>query len=72
MVAHCVVVLTGGKGRIEHAVVVMKQHDAKRLLVSGTDPVVTKADLSGSHNTVYAVDGAHVYLAGLKSPLLRV
>ncbi len=27
---------------------------------------------AGAHNTVYALDGAHVYLAGLKSPLLRV
>lgn len=27
---------------------------------------------SGSHNTVYALDGEHVYLAGLKSPLLTV
>src|SRR6267378_1954630 len=27
---------------------------------------------SGSHNTIYSADGAHVYLAGLKSPLLSV
>ena len=27
---------------------------------------------SGSHNTVYARDGKHAYLAGLKSPLLTV
>jgi DNA-binding beta-propeller fold protein YncE len=27
---------------------------------------------SGSHNTVCGLDGKHVYLAGLKSPLLRV
>jgi DNA-binding beta-propeller fold protein YncE len=27
---------------------------------------------SGSHNTVYAIDGKHAYLAGLKSPLLTV
>ncbi len=27
---------------------------------------------SGSHNTVYGLDGKHVYLAGLKSPLLTV
>ena len=27
---------------------------------------------SGSHNTVYGLDGAHAYLAGLKSPLLTV
>lgn len=27
---------------------------------------------SGAHNTVYGADGKHVYLAGLKSPLLTV
>jgi hypothetical protein len=27
---------------------------------------------SGSHNTVYGLDGRHAYLAGLKSPLLTV
>ncbi|HEV3168527.1 MAG TPA: hypothetical protein VGZ22_31260 [Isosphaeraceae bacterium] len=27
---------------------------------------------AGSHNTVYGIDGKHVYLAGLKSPLLTV
>jgi DNA-binding beta-propeller fold protein YncE len=27
---------------------------------------------SGSHNTIYSADGAHVYLAGLKSPVLSV
>lgn len=27
---------------------------------------------SGSHNTVFAVDGSRVYLAGLKSPLLSI
>lgn len=27
---------------------------------------------SGAHNTVYGLDGRHAYLAGLKSPLLRV
>src|SRR5678816_4233635 len=27
---------------------------------------------SGAHNTIYALDGRHAYLAGLKSPLLRV
>lgn len=39
------VVLTGGSGRIEHALDVLRDHKAKRLLVSGTDPVVTKADI---------------------------
>ena len=40
-----VVVLTGGKGRIEHAVDVLSDHKARRLLVSGADPAVTKADI---------------------------
>jgi len=39
------VVLTGGKGRIEYAMADLKQGKIKRLLVSGTDPAVTKADL---------------------------
>jgi uncharacterized SAM-binding protein YcdF (DUF218 family) len=42
------VVLTGGKGRIEHALDVLRQHQAKRLLVSGADPAVTKADIARS------------------------
>lgn len=40
------VVLTGGPGRIEHAVDVVRQHKAKRLLVAGVDPAVTKSDLA--------------------------
>jgi uncharacterized SAM-binding protein YcdF (DUF218 family) len=40
------VVLTGGSGRLEHAVDVLRQHKAGRLLVSGADPSVTKADLA--------------------------
>jgi uncharacterized SAM-binding protein YcdF (DUF218 family) len=40
------VVLTGGAGRIEHAIDVLKQHDAQRLLVAGVDPAVTKPDLA--------------------------
>ncbi len=27
---------------------------------------------SGAHNTIYGLNGAHAYLAGLKSPLLRI
>jgi DNA-binding beta-propeller fold protein YncE len=27
---------------------------------------------SGAHNTIYGLDGRHAYLAGLKSPILRV
>ena len=40
------VVLTGGSGRIEHAIDVVRRHKAGRLLVSGADPSVTKADLA--------------------------
>jgi len=40
------VVLTGGPGRIEHAIDVVKQHKARRLLVAGVDPSVTKPDLA--------------------------
>lgn len=40
------VVLTGGRGRIEHAVDVLRHHEARRLLISGVDPSVTKADLA--------------------------
>ena len=39
------VVITGGSGRIEHGVDVVKQRLARRLLVAGADPSVTKADL---------------------------
>jgi uncharacterized SAM-binding protein YcdF (DUF218 family) len=40
------IVLTGGPGRIEHAIDVVRQHKAKRLLVAGVDPSVTKLDLA--------------------------
>lgn len=40
------VVLTGGPGRIEHAIDVLKAHQARRLLVAGVDPSVTKPDLA--------------------------
>lgn len=39
------VVITGGSGRIEHAIDVLADGDAKRLLIAGADPAVTKADL---------------------------
>ena len=44
--ADAAVVLTGGSGRIEHALDVIRDGKAKRLLVAGADPAVTKADLS--------------------------
>lgn len=40
------VVLTGGPGRIEHAIDVLKMRKARRLLVAGVDPAVTKPDLA--------------------------
>ena len=40
------IVLTGGSGRIEHAVDVLRDGKAKRLLIAGADPSVTKADLA--------------------------
>jgi uncharacterized SAM-binding protein YcdF (DUF218 family) len=40
------VVLTGGKGRIEHAIDVLRAGKAKRLLIAGADPAVTKSDLA--------------------------
>jgi uncharacterized SAM-binding protein YcdF (DUF218 family) len=40
------VVLTGGSGRIEHAIDVLRQGKARRLLVAGADPSVTKDDLA--------------------------
>jgi uncharacterized SAM-binding protein YcdF (DUF218 family) len=50
------VVLTGGAGRLEHAVDVLRAGKAKRLLVAGADPSVTKADiarrLNGNHQLV--------------------
>jgi DNA-binding beta-propeller fold protein YncE len=36
------------------------------------DVIATIDTKSGSHNTIYSADGAHVYMAGLKSPILSV
>ena len=44
--ADAAVVLTGGAGRVEHGLDVIRQRKAARLLISGTDPLVTKADLA--------------------------
>jgi uncharacterized SAM-binding protein YcdF (DUF218 family) len=40
------VVLTGGSGRIEHGIDVLRAGKAKRLLIAGADPAVTKQDLA--------------------------
>lgn len=44
-VTDAAVVLTGGSRRIEHAIDVLRQGKARRLLIAGVDPSVTKADL---------------------------
>ena len=36
------------------------------------DVIATIMTKSGSHNTIYSADGAHVYLAGLRSPTLSI
>lgn len=41
-----VIVLTGGSGRIEHGMAVLRAGKARRLLVAGADPSVTKADIA--------------------------
>jgi uncharacterized SAM-binding protein YcdF (DUF218 family) len=40
-----IVVITGGSGRIEHGVDMLAAGKAKRMLVAGTDPSVTKNDI---------------------------
>lgn len=45
-VTDAVVVLTGGKGRIERGIQVMKDKRATRMLISGADPSVTRSDLT--------------------------
>ena len=40
------VVLTGGSGRIERGIEVLRRGKAARLLIAGADPSVTKADLA--------------------------
>ena len=39
------VAITGGSGRIEHAMEVLADGDVERVLIAGTDPSVTKTDL---------------------------
>jgi uncharacterized SAM-binding protein YcdF (DUF218 family) len=40
-----IVVLTGGKGRIERAAQLLGEGQGRRMLIAGADPSVTKADL---------------------------
>jgi uncharacterized SAM-binding protein YcdF (DUF218 family) len=40
------VVLTGGSGRLEHGIDVLRRHEARRLLIAGVDPSVRKRDLA--------------------------
>jgi uncharacterized SAM-binding protein YcdF (DUF218 family) len=40
------IVLTGGPGRIEHGIDVLKADKARRMLIAGVDPAVTKKDLA--------------------------
>ena len=40
-----VIVITGGSGRIEQAMKVLERGKAKRALIAGADPLVTKRDL---------------------------
>ena len=40
-----IVVLTGGKGRIERGMATLASGEGKRMLIAGADPSVTKADL---------------------------
>ena len=50
-----VVVITGGKGRIEEGVARLASRHARRMLIAGVDPSVTKADLAkrlGGHRAL--------------------
>ena len=40
-----IIVLTGGPGRLERGFELMREGEAKRMLVAGADPSVTRADL---------------------------
>ena len=43
------------------------------VLNAATGDIIAKIEpKSGAHNTIYSPDGAHAYLAGLRSPLLSV
>lgn len=49
------------------------ENDHWHVVDGTTGDVIAKIEpKSGAHNTIYGLDGKHVYLAGLKSPLLTV
>ena len=49
------------------------EKDHWHVIQAPSGDIITKiVPKSGAHNTVYGLDGKHAYLAGLKSPLLRV
>jgi hypothetical protein len=49
------------------------EKDHWHVLDAASGDIITKIiPKSGAHNTIYGLDGKHAYLAGLKSPLLRV
>ena len=72
----------GVRGRLRPDVDLARRHDPLRAVVRrdhwnvvnalNGDVIAKIIPNSGAHNTVYGLDGTHVYLAGLKSPLLTV
>src|SRR3954467_11572340 len=58
-------------GKIMYLPSLEKDHWHVLNALSG-DIIAKVVPKSGAHNTLYGLDGKHAYLAGLKSPLLRV
>lgn len=50
-----IIVLTGGKGRIERGIALIADRRAKRMLVSGVDPAVRPAELAEVQNVPLAL-----------------
>lgn len=49
------------------------EKDHWHIVNAPTGEIIRRLDLkAGAHNTIYGLDGKRVYLAGLRSPLLRV
>ena len=46
-----IVVLTGGKGRIDRGIALIRANAAKRMLISGTDPTVRPIELAVQYKT---------------------